>query len=73
MNRKGIKLKELHNFINYIENEYKNINIKGIYTHLHNVKDEEYTLNQIHNFHESIKIYEDKYFIHILNSGGYLV
>lgn len=72
MNRKGIKLKELHNFINYIENEYKNINIKGIYTHLHNVKDEEYTLNQIHNFHESIKVYEDKYFIHILNSGGFI-
>ena len=71
MNRKGIKLEELHDFIGYIQENCKNINIKGIYTHLHNVKDQQYTLNQIEKFHNVVNIYENKYFIHILNSGGF--
>ncbi len=72
MNRRGIKLKELNNFVNYIEDDFENINITGIYTHLHNTKDEEYTLKQIDLFHEAVKEYENKYFIHVLNSSGFL-
>lgn len=71
MNRKGISLNDLHEFISHIEAYYENINIKGIYTHLHNFNDEKETINQINEFHEKVKIYEDKYFIHILNSGGF--
>lgn len=71
MNRKGIKLEELHNFISYINKEHKNINIRGIYTHLHNYNDENYTLEQINSFYEVVKVYGDKYFLHILNSGGF--
>lgn len=71
MNRKGIKLEELHNFISYVKEEYKNIKIKGIYTHLHNYKDENYTLKQINSFYEIVKVYGDEYFLHILNSGGF--
>lgn len=70
MNRKGIKPNELHEFINFVSENYPNVNIEGIYTHLHNTKDEEYTLKQIDMFHKIIKNYEDKYFIHLLNSGG---
>lgn len=70
MNRKGIRPEELQDFIIDIEENYKNINIKGIYTHLHNVKNTEYTLKQIDKFYNCIKHYENKYFIHILNSGG---
>ncbi len=72
MNRKGIEVSELDEFINFIKVNYENINIKGIYTHLHNTGDEEYTLKQVEIFHESVGKYIDKYFIHILNSGGFI-
>lgn len=71
MNRKGVKIEELNEFIKYIENNYKNINITGIYTHLHNAKDEKYTLNQIKRFKDEVLKYKGKYFIHILNSKGF--
>ena len=72
MNRKGIKLEELDDFIKYVECNFENINITGIYTHLHNFKDEEYSLNQVNRFYEVVKNYKNKYFIHILNSGGFI-
>lgn len=72
MNRRGIKIHELNEFIKYIESNYSNINIKGIYTHLHNAKDEGYTLSQIEKFKNAVYEYKDKYLIHILNSKGFL-
>ncbi len=71
MNRRGIKIDELHEFIRYIENNYININIKGIYTHLHNGYDVSYTLNQIKRFKECVSIYKGKYFIHMMNSRSF--
>lgn len=72
MNRKGIKIEELHEFIKYIENNYNNINITGIYTHLHNTKDENYTLKQIEMFENVVSKYKGKYLIHALNSKGFI-
>lgn len=72
MNRRGIKPGELSKFIDYIEQNFENVNITGIYTHLHNTKDEEYTLKQIEQFYNVVKCYENKYFLHVLNSGGFI-
>ena len=72
MNRKGIKIEELNEFIRYVENNYNNINITGIYTHLHNAKDEKYTLNQIDMFKNAVLKYKGKYLIHVLNSKGFI-
>lgn len=71
MNRRGIKPYELESFINQVKDEFENVNIKGIYTHLHNSSDEEYSLNQVDEFYKCIKDLKEKYFIHILNSGGF--
>lgn len=71
MNRRGIKIDELYEFINHIESNHSNINICGIYTHLHNTKDERYTLLQIDKFKRCVLMYKDKYFIHVLNSKGF--
>lgn len=71
MNRRGIKPYELESFINEVECKFKNINITGIYTHLHNSSDEEYSLNQVDMFYKCVNDFNGKYFIHILNSGGF--
>lgn len=71
MNRMGIKLSELDQVIANIENNYKNITIEGIYTHLHKTADENYTLGQIDKFKKATEKYKGKIEnIHCLASGG---
>jgi alanine racemase len=69
MNRMGIKHDRLDFVIDKIRNDYKNIIIDGIYTHLHNGSDVKYTKNQISIFKSAV----EKYLgiipnIHCLNS-----
>lgn len=71
MNRMGIKPYKLDDVINDINDNYENIKIEGLYTHLHKAADEEYTLKQI----EVFKKYTEKYIgkidlIHCLASSG---
>lgn len=60
MNRMGIKPSKLDDFINRVEKDFPNIEIEGIYTHLHNAKDVNYTLNQINLFKNTAEKYVDK-------------
>ena len=39
----GIKPNKLDSFIERVKNEFPNLEIDGIYTHLHNAKDVNYT------------------------------
>lgn len=74
MNRFGIKPGELKCFIESIREEYKNIIIHGIYTHLHNTMDKEYTLKQIESFKIAVSDYAGEIEnIHLLNSNGFLM
>lgn len=60
MNRMGIKPDRLDSFIEKIQKDFKNIKIDGIYTHLHNAKDVDYTLKQIALFKSTVEKYKDK-------------
>lgn len=60
MNRMGIKPEGLDSFIERIEKDFPNIEIDGIYTHLHNAKDVNYTLNQINLFKSTTQKYIGK-------------
>lgn len=74
MNRFGVKPGELKSFIESIREEYKNIIIHGIYTHLHNTMDKEYTLKQIESFKSAVSDYiEEIENIHMFNSNGFLM
>lgn len=74
MNRFGVKPKDLKAFIEYIRAEYKNITIHGIYTHLQNTADRNYTLKQIESFRNAISDYTGEIeSIHLLNSNGFLL
>lgn len=71
MNRMGIKAEELDSFIENIRNNYKNIKIEGLYTHLHKTADENYTLEQIERFKKATEKYKATIEnIHCLASGG---
>ena len=71
MNRMGIKPTELDGFIKELKDNYKNIKIEGIYTHLHKTADEEYTLKQIEVFRTcSEKYIGEVEYIHCLASSG---
>lgn len=59
MNRMGIKPKRLDSFIERIKKEFPNLHIDGIYTHLHNAKDVDYTLKQISLFKSTVEKYKD--------------
>ena len=73
MNRFGVKPKELDEFIKQIDESFENIEIDGIYTHLHNTKDRKYTEKQIYEFKEiAIKYRERVKNIHMLNSNGFV-
>lgn len=74
MNRFGVKPCDLRAFIEAIREEYKNIIIEGIYTHLHNTRDKDYTLKQIESFRNVISDYSGEIEnIHLLNSSGFLM
>ena len=73
MNRMGIHPENLSKVIERIENEFINVKIEGIYSHLHNTKDEKYTLNQIRLFKQVVEPFKDKMkYIHLMNSSGFL-
>lgn len=73
MNRMGIKPENLDNIVEEINNDFPNINIEGIYSHLHNTKNEKYTINQIETFKKTVEKYIDKIpYIHLMNSSGLL-
>lgn len=73
MNRFGINPSDLEGFINNINENYKFITIDGIYTHLHNTQDAEYTKKQIESFRSIAATYEASIpNIHLLNTNGFL-
>lgn len=73
MNRTGVKLNDVHNFLDYIENN-NNIILEGVYTHFSSADNDcDYTLRQIELFNEAIKIIKDKFnikYIHAEASNG---
>ena len=76
MNRTGIKLEDLEDFINKIKiNEH--IKVEGVYTHLSSADiDEEYTLAQFQKFREAVEMinrnFEGIKYIHSSASNGLL-
>jgi alanine racemase len=73
MNRFGIKPEKLKEFYELIERDYPEIKVEGIFTHLHNTKDQEYTEKQIALFEKYAGELKDKVkYIHMLSSGGFL-
>jgi alanine racemase len=77
MTRLGFSVNEVLYNIKYIKNNFKNILIDGIYTHLSSADtDDEYTLKQLESFDNTVKLlisngYKFNY-IHALNSSGLL-
>lgn len=74
MNRTGIKLNKLLNFIEKVK-ENKNIIVEGIYTHLSSADyDENYTKQQLEIFNKAVKIAKEKIntikYIHSSASNG---
>ena len=73
MNRFGIKPDKLKELYELIEKGYPEIKVEGIFTHLHNTKNLEYTEKQIRLFEECAGEFKDKVrYIHMLNSDGFL-
>lgn len=71
MNRLGILPESIDDLILNITNNYKNIVLEGIYTHLHKANDIEYSKKQIdvlRNIYEKHKKYIKN--VHCLNSRG---
>ena len=72
MNRFGVKPADFESFLQTVE-KYKNIKVEGVYTHLNNTGDKDYTQKQISKFKNLILPYREKFKeIHILNSSGFL-
>lgn len=76
MNRTGVAINDLNEFINIIKNN-KQIELEGIYTHLSSADtDKEYTKNQLIIFNEAITIIKSQIpsikYIHSLASSGIL-
>lgn len=74
MNRTGIKLKDLDDFINKIN---ENILVEGVYTHLSSADyDTDYTNKQLKLFYEAVEKVKNKFndikYIHSLASNGLL-
>lgn len=68
MNRTGVMLDDVHNFINFIDNN-PNIILEGVYTHFSSAdSDNEYTLRQINIFNEALSIIKDKHDIKYIHS-----
>ena len=77
MTRLGFNSNEIIDTIKYIQNNFNNIFIDGIYTHLSSADtDDEYTLDQLNTFDNCIKSLTSKgykfNYIHALNSTGLL-
>lgn len=73
MNRMGIKPEELDKIFKRIKEEFHNITVDGVYTHLHNTKNRKATLKQIKIFKEAVSKYIGIIpHIHCLNSSGFL-
>ena len=74
MNRTGIKLVDLDNFILEVKRN-KNIIVEGIYTHLSSADiDDKYTLRQLYLFRKAVNIVKDNFknikYIHSSASNG---
>ncbi len=77
MTRLGFNANEVLNTVKYIKENFSNILMDGIYTHLSSADvDDEYTLRQLNTFDTTIKLLsENNYkfnYIHALNSSGLL-
>lgn len=73
MNRMGIKIGRLKHVIEHIENNFPNMILDGVYTHLHNTKNRKGTLNQINIFKNEITPFLHRIpNVHCLNSSGFL-
>ena len=75
MNRTGIKLNELEDFIKTIKDT--NIEVDGVYTHLSSADfDEDYTRMQLSKFKDAVEIVKEKFpnirYIHSSASNGLL-
>ncbi len=76
MNRTGIKVEDLQDFINLVKTSPRII-IEGVYTHFSSAdNDEDYTKMQINKFEEAVKIVESNFetikYIHASASSGIL-
>ena len=74
MNRTGIKIEELQDYINLIKSN-PNIIVEGVYTHLSSADyDEEYTRKQLKKFKEAVEIVKENFdtikYIHSSASNG---
>lgn len=74
MNRTGIKLEELNNFIEKIKTSSK-IKVEGVYTHLSSADyDEEYTNRQLYIFQKAVNIVKENFdtikYVHSSASNG---
>lgn len=73
MRRMGIKPDRLDEVVKRIKTTLPNVKIEGLYTHLHNAANEEYTLNQIKWFKNTVNKYIGEFsYIHCLNSTAML-
>ncbi len=73
MNRTGVYLNDVHNFLDYISNN-SNIVLEGVYTHFSSADtDKDYTLRQIQIFNEAVSIIKKRFnlkYIHSEASNG---
>ena len=73
MNRMGIKINRLDSVIQELKSNHPNIEIEGLYTHLHKCKDVRYTVSQVGRFKKVAEKYKEEIpFIHCLASSGIL-
>ena len=72
MNRFGAELKDVDELITMIEDNYPNIAIDGIYTHLSHTGDSKYTMRQIESFRNTVRNHPYIRNVHVLNSAGFL-
>lgn len=75
MTRLGVSKDDICTFVKYIKDNYTNLDVEGIYTHLSCAdSDDEYTKKQIEIFETSIDNLKDKNitfkYIHMLNSAA---
>lgn len=71
MNRLGIKPEDVKYYVNYIKENFSNVKLEGIYTHLHNSSKINYTKRQIINFKNSIESVKSQFkYIHCLSSNS---
>jgi len=73
MHRFGVKPEHVDGLIDKIKEDYPNIAIDGIYTHLHHPLDKKYTRKQLATFEKVVEKHRSTFAnIHVLNSAGFL-